>query len=164
MSTLYLSSPVSTLNLPFYSPSLIMRILHKPKHFLVMVTNLVRALITTSALFSAANAHSRRRCVFGDDCWPDDCTWQAFNASVSGRLLQSVPSAAVCHQERFDAGLCDAARKGWKDSFWRTNQTGAYSAILWELGDDQYFIASPPDAPCDSSLDELFPRFEISLS
>src|SRR3954471_7106021 len=113
-----------------------------------MTAHLVKALLTISVLCSSANAHSRRRCAYGDDCWPEGCTWQAFNASVSGRLLQSAPSAAVCHQERYDAGRCGTARREWRNSFWRTNQTGAYSAILWELGNDQCFIDSPPNAPC----------------
>ena len=95
-----------------------------------------------------------------DDCWPDDSTWQAFNDSVSGRLIQSVPSAAVCHQERYDAGLCNTARTEWTNSFWRTNQTGAYSAILWELGNDQCFIDSPPNAPCDPGLGGSLLPFE----
>jgi hypothetical protein len=110
------------------------------------------ALLVLYALFPAANAYSRRRCAFGDDCWPNDSSWQSFNDSVSGHLIRSVPSAAVCHQERYDAALCDAAKQEWENSFWRTNQTGAYSAILWELGNDQCFINSAPRAPCGPGL------------
>ncbi|KAF7505684.1 hypothetical protein GJ744_000533 [Endocarpon pusillum] len=103
---------------------------------------------------------SRRRCAFGDKCWPDDSTWQAFNDSVSGHLIRSVPSAAVCHHERYDAGLCDTAQKEWRNSLWRTNQTGAYSAILWELGSDQCFINTPRDAPCDAGL---VPHYSVAV-
>ncbi|KAK2757894.1 hypothetical protein FQN54_004300 [Arachnomyces sp. PD_36] len=108
-----------------------------------------QAAISSLAISSLAEAQPRRRCAFGDDCWPDEETWSAFNSSISGHLIRSYPSAAVCHEERYDAGLCDAAEQGWESSFWRTNQTGAYSAILWELGDEECFIDSPMSAPCD---------------
>ncbi|KAI9840689.1 MAG: hypothetical protein M1837_001365 [Sclerophora amabilis] len=117
-----------------------------------MLHALVRVLVAVLTLCSAAEAEVRRRCAFGDECWPDDSTWQSFNTSISGRLVQSVPSAAACHKERYDTEVCDVAKKSWKTSFWRTNQTGAYSAILWELGEDQCFIDSPKDAPCDPGL------------
>lgn len=114
-----------------------------------------QATLSTLAILSVADASPRRRCAFGDDCWPDETTWKAFNASISGHLIQSSPSAAVCHEEQYDAGLCDAAKQGWQSSFWRTNQTGAYSGLLWELGDDQCFIDSPLSAPCDQGLGGL---------
>lgn len=97
----------------------------------------------------------RRRCAFGDRCWPEVDEWKAFNTSVNGNLIQSVPSAAVCHQDHYNSGLCDVAKSEWTNSFWRTNQTGAYSAILWELGNDQCFINSTKETPCDQGLGEL---------
>jgi hypothetical protein len=114
------------------------------KPIIVLLALLVRSPV--------ANAYSRSRCAFGDGCWPDPSTWHAFNESVSGRLIRSVPPAAVCHGEFYDAGLCDIAQKEWKNGLWRTNQTGAYSAILWELGHDRCFIHSPRIAPCDPGL------------
>lgn len=112
-------------------------------------------LSTAISFFSPADAISRRRCAYGDGCWPSDKTWNAFNASISGRLIRSYPSAAVCHIERYDGALCEAAKENWENSFWRTNQTGAYAAIAWELGDkDQCFIESPRGAPCDAGWGE----------
>jgi hypothetical protein len=121
----------------------------------VMAPTSLIVVLAIGATFSAANAYSRRRCTFGDYCWPDASNWQALNESVSGHLIQSVPSAAVCHKDYYDAALCDTAQKEWRNSLWRTNQTGAYSAILWELGDDQCFINSPVDAPCEAGLGKL---------
>jgi hypothetical protein len=128
-----------------------------PKICMMMTNSMTKALLAFQALLPTLNAYSRRRCAVGDHCWPDDSTWQGFNDSVSGRLTQSVPSAAVCHQERYNAGLCAVAQTEWRNSFWRTNQTGAYSAILWELGNDQCFINSAPDAPCGPGLGNLRP-------
>lgn len=133
-----------------------------PSSCLVMVPMTLKAIFADFTLLSPADAYSRRRCAFGDKCWPDGSTWQAFNDSVSGHLIQSAPSAAACHHERYNAGLCDTVQKEWKNSLWRTNQTGGYSAILWELGSDQCFINTPRDAPCDAGLGTLLPPWLIS--
>ncbi|KAH2042236.1 hypothetical protein KXW51_000440 [Aspergillus fumigatus] len=104
-----------------------------------------------------AEAHYRRRCAYGDDCWPDSQTWNDFNATVGGRLIQSFPSAAVCHTQRYNAIKCDMAKRSWLDSFWRANQTGAYSATVWEMGNTgQCFIDTPVSAPCDQGLVPYF--------
>src|SRR4051794_33200452 len=65
-------------------------------------------LVSTAAVVSghpSIDSHHlpHRRCAYGDDCWPDVATWSAFNESVSGRLIASYPSAAVCHKEHYDA-------------------------------------------------------------
>ena len=117
-----------------------------------MFITLFPLVLLVPAVLTAADKYNRRRCAFGDPCWPDAPTWRAFNDSMSGRLIQSVPSAAVCHEKNFDEGLCKVAKTEWKNSFWRTNQTGAYSAIIWELGSDQCFIESPKSAPCQPGL------------
>ncbi|KAF2458268.1 putative FAD binding domain protein [Lineolata rhizophorae] len=96
--------------------------------------------------------YERRRCAFGNNCWPDHATWTAFNDSISGRLVRSFPSAARCHEAQYDEQLCQIVRDNWDNSFWRTNQTGAYSAILWELGNDRCFINSSVSAPCGQGL------------
>lgn len=75
-------------------------------------------------------------------------TWQAFNASISGYLIATYPSASVCHTAHHNEELCTIAQQNWANSSWRTNQAGAYSAILWELGGDQCSINTTIDAPC----------------
>ncbi|QMW39082.1 hypothetical protein G4B11_002362 [Aspergillus flavus] len=113
-------------------------------------------LLTAVGILSVAtNAQTqpRRRCAYGDDCWPDTQTWNDFNATVGGRLIRSVPSAAVCHTERYNADKCSVAKDSWLDSFWRTNQTGAYSATVWEMGQTgQCFINTSASAPCDQGI------------
>jgi len=96
----------------------------------------------------------RRRCAFGDGCWPSKSEWDSFNSSVSGRLVPSVPSTAVCHHKLYDAVLCNNATHEWNNGFWRTSQVGAYAGILWELGNDQCFINAPINAPCEPGLGE----------
>ena len=96
----------------------------------------------------------RQRYRYGDAGWPDDRTWQAFNESVSGRLVRTFPSAAVCHQDQYDADRCAEARADWSNSFWRTNQSGAYTAMAWEVGDQQCLINGPDTDPCEQGLGE----------
>ncbi|PGH10691.1 hypothetical protein AJ80_07447 [Polytolypa hystricis UAMH7299] len=116
------------------------------------LSNFALLLETFTCLVSAGPSR-RRRCAYGDSCWPDDYKWKAFNSSISGRLVRTYPSAAVCHKERYDAELCHTAKENWANSFWKTNQTGAYTSTLWELGEKgQCFIDSPRDAPCDQGI------------
>ncbi|KAE8402671.1 hypothetical protein BDV37DRAFT_284478 [Aspergillus pseudonomiae] len=114
---------------------------------------MLQHLLTAVGILSIATdaqTQPRRRCAYGDDCWPDIQTWNDFNATVGGRLIRSVPSAAVCHTERYNADKCTVAKESWLDSFWRTNQTGAYSATVWEMGKTgQCFINASVSAPCD---------------
>ncbi|OAP54750.1 hypothetical protein AYL99_11198 [Fonsecaea erecta] len=44
------------------------------------------------------------------------------------------------------------AKQEWDNSFWRTNQSGAYTAIVWELGNQQCFINSSVTALCQPGL------------
>ncbi|KAE8371861.1 hypothetical protein BDV26DRAFT_298399 [Aspergillus bertholletiae] len=117
---------------------------------------MLQHLLTVAGILSAASdaqTQPRRRCAYGDDCWPDIQTWNDFNATIGGRLIHAVPSAAVCHAEQYNADKCTVAKESWLDSFWRTNQTGAYAATVWEMGQTgQCFINTPTSAPCDQGL------------
>lgn len=56
------------------------------------------------------------RCFPGDLCWPSDDTWQAFNTTLGGKLVKTVPLAAPCHDDTFttyDAGQCQAIQAQW---------------------------------------------------
>ncbi|XXG95857.1 hypothetical protein Hte_002128 [Hypoxylon texense] len=56
------------------------------------------------------------RCFPGDACWPTPDEWSAFNATVGGRLVATVPIAAPCHRSglaAYDAAACRALRDVW---------------------------------------------------
>jgi len=118
-------------------------------------------IVLLSVLSLSLCSYHQRRCAFNNDCWPPHSAWSDFNATISGRLVASVPSAAVCHRARYNAEFCNNATQEWNNSFWRTSQIGAYAAILWELGDDQCFIDSPVDAPCGPGLGESQAVFDV---
>ncbi|KAF4427081.1 FAD-linked oxidoreductase sor8 [Colletotrichum fructicola] len=59
------------------------------------------------------------RCFPGDDCWPTAAEWDAFNTTVGGRLIATVPIGAVCHDSSFgsyDEAKCTALQNAWGQS------------------------------------------------
>ncbi|OAL47121.1 FAD/FMN-containing protein [Pyrenochaeta sp. DS3sAY3a] len=106
---------------------------------------------TLFSLFPFVNGH-KRRCTAQDACWPTVDEWNDFNSSVNGRLLSSRPTAYVCHGTEYNNALCEIAKANWTSSDWRVAQPGGYSAILWELGQDQCFIDSAVSDPCQQGL------------
>lgn len=128
------------------------------QHPLLLVTKLMfiqTALAALGLLSPAVGLESqlRRRCAYGDDCWPSFDTWNQFNGTVGGRLIRSRPSAAVCHTESYNASQCAVAKNSWLDSFWKTNQTGGYAAMVWEMGETgKCFIDTAVEAPCDQGI------------
>ncbi|KAK6375522.1 hypothetical protein LTR64_003647 [Lithohypha guttulata] len=93
--------------------------------------------------------------------FPDE-TWSKFNNSILGRLIVTRPSAAVCHVEDFDSEACTIAKEYWTVSDWRTDQPGAYTAVLWEYGPvDQCFINTTAEALCDQGY---VPHYSVNAS
>jgi hypothetical protein len=118
----------------------------------IMVTLRYWVVMAAYSFAVLANPAHRHQCKAGDACWPSLQAWDAFNTSINGQLILSYPSAAVCHTDQYSEELCAVAKQNWTDSFWRTSQPGAYSAIVWELGQDQCFINSAINAPCGQGL------------
>lgn len=121
--------------------------------FLFVVPGMLQAIAAPQFELSSAR---RNRCTAHDSCWPSAAAWESFNSSISGRLITSHPSAAVCHNPTYDAAACQEARSHWTDSAWRTSQVGAYSAMLWELGDAMCFPNASQEQPCEQGLVAAF--------
>ncbi|TDZ17089.1 FAD-linked oxidoreductase sor8 [Colletotrichum orbiculare MAFF 240422] len=59
------------------------------------------------------------RCFPGDACWPTAAEWSAFNTTVGGRLVATVPIGSVCHDSSFgafDEAKCSALKASWASS------------------------------------------------
>lgn len=89
------------------------------------------------------------RCYPGDDCWPSLSTWDAFNRTIGGRLIATVPLAAACHDSTFgpyDAGKCASLKAAW---FTPQPHLESPSSIM-----ESYFTNNscnpfvPRDSPC----------------
>ncbi|KAI0447903.1 hypothetical protein F4803DRAFT_571551 [Xylaria telfairii] len=57
------------------------------------------------------------KCAPSDSCWPSTAVWESFNATISGRLIQSVPPAAVCYPSRqeYDQKACQDILEKWTE-------------------------------------------------
>ncbi|KAK7756331.1 hypothetical protein SLS62_001557 [Diatrype stigma] len=65
---------------------------------------------------AAANGSRHCRCFPGDTCWPTQAEWAAFNKTVGGRLIATVPIASACHHDSFapyDAAACADLQAVW---------------------------------------------------
>jgi hypothetical protein len=50
----------------------------------------------------------------GDSEWPSTSEWDAFNATVGGRLVRTVPLGASCHGSEFDNSTCEDIKSRWQ--------------------------------------------------
>lgn len=50
----------------------------------------------------------------GDADWPSDSQWSAFNETVEGALIKSVPHASVCYEgPLYDEAACATLTANW---------------------------------------------------
>ena len=54
------------------------------------------------------------KCFPGESCWPSTESWESLNATVGGRLLETVPLAQKCHDPQFDNATCSALQSEWQ--------------------------------------------------
>lgn len=58
------------------------------------------------------------RCFPGDPCWPSSETWNAFNQTLGGKLIATLPIGSPCHDsfdgvKTFDASECSRIQEQW---------------------------------------------------
>ncbi|KAL6703528.1 hypothetical protein ACN47E_009553 [Coniothyrium glycines] len=70
-------------------------------------------------------------CVPGQQCWPSESEWSAFNQSISGRLRSTVPWAAPCYTNK-TSPECLAIGKVYANGISRTAQYGSMEFLDWE--------------------------------
>lgn len=57
------------------------------------------------------------KCIPGDDCWPTAQEWEAFNATVSGKLVTPRQLASACHNPDYDEATCQYVREQWTQPY-----------------------------------------------
>ncbi|KAK4160556.1 putative FAD-linked oxidoreductase [Cladorrhinum sp. PSN259] len=86
----------------------------------------------------------------GDRSWPAARDWDAFNRTVGGRLIATVPIGAVCHDTfpgvRYDAQKCAEVRDLWPKPELHELTTHSTMAAIWANMSCDPFTAR--DAPC----------------
>ena len=76
---------------------------------------------------SAAIDSSQCRCFPGDSCWPSHADWAGLNASISGRLVATVPLGSPCHDPTYNAAECKILQTNW---FEPSEQWAIHTQIL----------------------------------
>jgi hypothetical protein len=84
-------------------------------HFLYIATISLGLVGTSLALPRKNNGTTYHSCraLPGDAAWPSLHAWQAFNATVNGRLIATTPLAQPCHSDFYDAETCDNLKSQW---------------------------------------------------
>ncbi|KAK8062544.1 hypothetical protein PG997_014641 [Apiospora hydei] len=89
------------------------------------------------------------KCFPGDTCWPTPVEWEAFNKTVHGRLVATVPIASVCHHDSFtdyDATRCQHLRDDWlQPEIHYTSSSSIMAQYFANMSCDPF---SKPSAKC----------------
>ena len=74
--------------------------------------------LVDAGLIKARNGTATCKYIPGDAAWPTQDTWNQLNHTVGGRLIATVPQAAVCHVGGYatlkpNEAACEALRPEW---------------------------------------------------
>ena len=89
------------------------------------------------------------RCFPGDTCWPTLSEWTAFNQSLGGKLMATIPIASPCHDDAFspfDAQQCAQLQSTW--FFPETHFDTSSSIMAPYFTNDSCNPFLPQDASC----------------
>ncbi|TLD10902.1 hypothetical protein PgNI_06557 [Pyricularia grisea] len=72
----------------------------------------------TNALPAETNLLASCKPIPGDSAWPSQTTWNTLNETLNGRLIASIPQAAICHPGGYsilaqNATACESLTKTW---------------------------------------------------
>ncbi|KAF4921276.1 FAD-linked oxidoreductase hmp9 [Colletotrichum viniferum] len=57
----------------------------------------------------------------GDACWPSPSTWDAFNTSISGKLIATNPVAISCYPgPDYNPSACASVQQNWFTGSWQS--------------------------------------------
>ncbi|KAG7094810.1 hypothetical protein E1B28_005623 [Marasmius oreades] len=102
----------------------------------------VAALVT----FVAGSSLPSCRSLPTDSSWPTQHSWDAFNHSVDGRLIKTVPIGSPCHDPTFDEDQCNVVRSNWRNpAFHEPNPSSIMDPIFLNKSCDPF---DPRDTPC----------------
>ncbi len=91
------------------------------------------------------------KCGPQQSCWPSTQDWKKLNATVGGRLIQTVPIGAVCHNSfngvsYYNAAECTALKASWILPDPHLSSSSSVMAQLWANSSCDPF--DPPATPC----------------
>lgn len=97
----------------------------------------------------SVNTSTSCRCYPGEECWPSQKEWDAFNATVGGRLVATVPIASVCHYDNFtiyNAAACASLLSVW--DYPETHDASSSSPMAQFFANGSCSPFAAPEEPC----------------
>ncbi|KAJ0348858.1 hypothetical protein COL154_013699 [Colletotrichum chrysophilum] len=82
----------------------------------------------------------------GDEGWPSPCEWAKLNATVSGRLVATVPLGTPCHGANYNATECARLQDEWLYSEVHMESSSSVMAPLFANASCDPFL--PQNASC----------------
>ncbi|PWY82102.1 FAD binding domain protein [Aspergillus heteromorphus CBS 117.55] len=119
-----------------------------------MAGRVVLLLLSLLLLAASATKPCPCRCFPGSACWPSPQRWNAFNHTLGGKLVATVPAASVCHPNStflpYDADACHDLLDRWQVT--DTHSETSYSPMAAWFAN---FSCDPhlPNTPC--TIDSL---------
>ncbi|THU80375.1 FAD-binding domain-containing protein [Dendrothele bispora CBS 962.96] len=102
--------------------------------------------LALSAVADRDSSNPACKALPSDADWPTRSVWNAFNASVDGRLIRTVPIASPCHNPTFDAEKCQSIRDNWHEV--SLHLPSSSSVMTPFFANDSCDPFTAPDAPC----------------
>ncbi|KAH7103259.1 FAD-binding domain-containing protein [Auriculariales sp. MPI-PUGE-AT-0066] len=89
------------------------------------------------AVVHVATAKTRTWCTPGSACFPSSAQLTAFNATVGGRLIKTIPYAAVCYDgPYYNATACESLVSNQTQAGFRHEIPNAMMFNNWEFGEN----------------------------
>ncbi|KAF9262431.1 FAD-binding domain-containing protein [Marasmius fiardii PR-910] len=83
----------------------------------------------------------------GDPSWPTQEAWNAFNHSIDGRLIKTVPIGSVCHDPTYDEEQCNLVRSNWRNpALHEPHPSSIMDPIFLNKSCDPF---DPRETPCE---------------
>ncbi|KAF9262471.1 FAD-binding domain-containing protein [Marasmius fiardii PR-910] len=107
---------------------------------------LLTGAVVAAFLAFAAGKSSTCRKLPTDSSWPSKDVWDAFNSSVDGRLIKTVPIGSPCHDPTYDEEKCKIVRENWHiPVFHEANPSSVMDHIYLNKSCDPF---DPRETPC----------------
>ncbi|KAL0574023.1 hypothetical protein V5O48_007926 [Marasmius crinis-equi] len=104
------------------------------------------ALLVAFASLAVAQDLQSCRLLPTDSEWPSQDVWDAFNSSVDGRLIKTVPIGSPCHDPTFDEAQCNTVKENWQNpAFHELNPSTLMDPIFLNKSCDPF---DPRETPC----------------
>ncbi|KAE9394349.1 FAD-binding domain-containing protein [Gymnopus androsaceus JB14] len=91
-------------------------------------------------------SHSTCRTFPGDEAWPKEDVWNAFNVSVDGRLIKTIPVGSPCHDPHYNDEACKYVKNNWHQTEMHiTHPSSIMDAVFLNKSCDPF---TPRESPC----------------